>query len=299
MPRSKKKERKFSYAPMSKDTVEKSSHTKGEGFNQYLKSGITQFRPEKGRNKIRLLPFIQDGKNMGVGYEIKLIYGVGVDNQTFADPTWLGMDEDPIAEARNEANREGDEKLFKALKPKSRVLHWIIDRNKESEGPMLWSCPVTLNAEIAKQILDEDGMVVPVDHPDEGYDIIFEREGEKLNTEYGGVKIARTSSPVHDDEDIQDEWLEYVEENPLPDLILEFSADYLRKVVEGKTPPKEEEEEEDIPGEVDGRDPDKSSRTRRGLNRLKKGKEDTDDDDDDPEEKPARGRGRTRRKRSY
>jgi hypothetical protein len=52
--------------------------------------------------------------------------------------------------------------------------------------------------------------------------------------------VARTSSPVHDDADKLEEWLNYIEDNPIPTLLNFYSADHIRSVFNGASPATEE-----------------------------------------------------------
>lgn len=291
--------RKFKYRPPTEKAV-KESASSGSGFDNYLRQDMPKYKVKEGENKIRILPATWEGADY-FGYQIPVIYSVGVDRCTYIPPSFKDKD-DPFAERRQQAVREGDTELADSLKPGHRFLYWVIDRKKESDGPLLFAAAPKLNNDISKQMIDEDdGGVIAIDHPEEGYDVIFHKEGTGIKTNYTGVKISRHSRPISDDEDQMTEWLDYIMENPLPDAVNIYSYEHLVKVLAGEAPKaSEDDDEEDIPAEVDGRKSNKKSKkksSKEGLKELKKDEKDEDDDEDKEEKKSGRrSYGRRRKK---
>jgi hypothetical protein len=135
----------------------------------------------------------------------------------------------PICEERAIARRDEDEKYAKELEPKRRVLVYLIDRDHEKDGVQAWAMPWTVDRDIVKVSVDKsNGEVLPIDHPDEGYDVEFEKKGAKDRTEYLGVAIARRSSPLG-----RNEWLDHAIDAPLPDQLNYFEYEHIAKVFGG------------------------------------------------------------------
>jgi hypothetical protein len=145
---------------------------------------------------------------------------------------------------RAKMNKESDD-YIRALSTYERVLMWVIDRANEGEGVQLYAMSTTLDREFAAQSVDsETGEVLRIDHPYEGFDIIFSREGTGLKTKYSGLKIARNPSPISSDEQEMDEWLAFVKDYPLSDALKFYEYEKIQKAFGGQTSRKNDDEEE-------------------------------------------------------
>lgn len=227
--------KKFVYKPRSEDTYKKL--LKGnDKFDKYLKEGIqTLSLKEPGKYRLRVLPPMWDDADH-YGYDIYLNYGIGPDNQSYLSLSKMGKGKDFLAEERIKASNEGRDVDAKALEPSARRLIWVIDRKHENEGPKLWSCPIGVDKEFINLAVDEEsGAILKVDDPYEGYDISFTKEGTGITTKYPGKSISRTPSPLCTDEKQQDAWLDYVNENRIPDLLQFYSYDHIKAVFTGES----------------------------------------------------------------
>lgn len=232
---------KFEYRPRTAAEVHKRAHQGGGGKEGFVKSDVNTWTPKDGDNRIRILPPTWEDAGH-FGFECFAHYSIGPDNSSFLcrqkNPA-VG-EPCPICEARVELDRDGDEEAAKELNWRKRVAMWIIDRSEESKGPQLWFAPWTLDQEIAKQSTDETGEALPLDHPAEGYDVIFTREQIKGSPpKYVGVKIGRKPSPVFDDDDEVSKVLEYITENPIPDCLVYHDYDHMAATFAGAPPKKE------------------------------------------------------------
>jgi hypothetical protein len=118
--------------------------------------------------------------------------------------------------------------MVKELRPSKRVLIWIIDRKDEDKGPLVWGMPWTLDRDITKVSRDRtSGKFYFVDHPEEGFDIYFDKDGEGIGTKYTGVVLARRATTV------DDQWLNFVQEHPLPDTLLVRNYDEIKELFDG------------------------------------------------------------------
>ena len=216
-----------------------------EGF---LVDGVKMFSPKEGDHSVRILPPAWTGARH-YGIDAYVHYDIGPDGGAYlcldqmraslekakVSGTEVPEGECAICAARKQALADGeDEDLIRALGWTRRVLCYVIDRDNESEGPELWSMPQTLDKEIAAQCTNKKtGEVYALDHPDKGYDVSFERIGSKQKTKYSGIQLDRNSSPLSDDDGTATEWLEFIKENKIPELLLFQEADYIENLVSG------------------------------------------------------------------
>jgi hypothetical protein len=153
-----------------------------------------------------------------------------------------GEKECPICEARRTADPDEADQM----KPTLRALCWVIDRQNEKAGPQAWSMPNSLFKEISERSVPrKSGKLLPIDHDEKGHDVLFSREGTKKRTKYSAVEVIAEPTPIHDDEDKQEGWLEYITDNPLPDILNYYDAEHIDKVLHGASARRDAEEEED------------------------------------------------------
>jgi hypothetical protein len=251
---------------------------------------------------VRILPPTWPGYRH-YGYDIWVNYGIGADNQSYLSLSKMDHedgDKDPLVEARREAQREGDEKTAKALAPRQRVLVWVIDRNEEDEGPQLWDIPFSVDKDFVNLCLDEDTKEVSYpEDPEDGHDLRFYKEGQGMTTKYPASRMKMLdSSPLHEDADIQKEWLDYVQENPVPDCLQFYTAEQIGAAFDG-TVRTAEDDDEDKPKKR-SRDDDEGDEKPKRSSRSREEPEDddepaprkkrpaADEDDDEQGEKPKR-----------
>ncbi len=240
-------QRRFSYQKRDPDTVRQRANMRGGDFDSMFKDGAKLFKPREGKNIIRILPPTWPDANH-YGYEIWCNYGIGIDEQSYLSLSKMKSEPDPLADARKQAEREGNKKLADELAPKRRVLIYVIDRNAEEEGPQLWSAPWTVDKDFCNIAYDEDTReVIMVDDPEEGCDIRFYKEGTGRNTKYDAAKMKiMKPTPLHEDEVIMNEWLDFVQSSPLPDVLNYYDFDHIASVFDGHlvkgNPPKVEDE---------------------------------------------------------
>lgn len=270
------KKRKFEYKKRSKKDIQRNKQrVEGNGKAHPVRGDVIRFQPKEGENNIRILPPAPSWESYKhYGYITFTHYQVGADQAAYACPTKMANQPCPICEERA-ATDESDDDYRRQLSASKQVAVYVIDRDKEDEGPKLWLMPATkLDAEILTRSTDKrTGEVLNVDDPDEGFDVTFTKGGTGINTQYSGVDIARNSTPLSDDADQMADWLEYITENPIPEVIQIPEYADLKAVFEGgATKDEEEEEAEEEPAPRASRKP--SSRKQ----------EPEPEADDDPEE---------------
>ena len=257
--------RSFRYQERSKDDIKERANSRGGNFDTYILPKYKLYKVRDGKNIVRILPPTWE-KAKHYGYDIWVNWGIGVDNQSYLSLAEMKGEKDPLAEARREAMKDGDKELAKALQPRQRILMWVIDRLDEDEGPQLWAAPQTVDKDIATLCFDVDTKeVLYIDDPEKGQDFRFYKEGQGLKTKYNAAQMKLlTAGPIHEDEELQNEWLDYIEKNPIPECLQFYDYDHIASAFGGQA-------------RVDRDDDEDKPKARRRLR-----------DDDEDENKPAR-----------
>lgn len=235
----------FVYHRPSADDVKKRATSRGGNRDSFVIDAIQMFTPGDKLNKVRYLPQTWSDEPVHYGMDIYVHYGIGPDNSAYLCPYKMKGEPCPICEAKKQAYNEGDEETAKQLEPTYRVLSFMINRAKESEGPKLWAAPWTVDSNICAVSVDEDtNEVIYIDDPKTGYDAFFTRDGTGRNTKYSGEKIARKPSPLHADPDLLEKWLQFVVDHPIPECLVYHDYDYIAKAFAGGLTPSKKEKDE-------------------------------------------------------
>jgi hypothetical protein len=275
---------KFKYQERTVEDIQTQMRQRGGDYDNYINDKYKTYKPADGKNLIRILPATWDNAKH-YAFVIYVNYGIGVDEQSYLSLSKMRNEPDPIEEARREAERDGDKKLSGKLTAKQRRCMWVIDRYHEEEGPLLWAAPWTVDRDIVSLCYDEDTRdIIKIDHPVDGCDLRFYRQGTGINTEYNPAKMkVLAKSPLHEDEERENEWLEYILENPVPDCLQYYSYDHISQVFGGRV--RADPDDEESPRRTRGTGREEAPARPSRLNRR-------DDDEDEDEEKPARSRKR-------
>ena len=274
--------------------VSRRSRQAGGAYDSYLQASLTMYKVKEGENCVRILPPTwEDTDKWGDSWEIgiQIHYDVGPDKGVYLCSDKMLGDPCPVCDARRDAV---DDDEADALRPSWRALCWVIDRDSEKAGPQIWSMPITLFREINLRSIDKKtNTPILVDDPEEGFDIVFSREGTGLRTKYTAVEIERDPSPLHEDESIQNRWLDYVSDNAISEVMQFYPPEHIEKVLFGKSSKRrtdddsDEEEEEEAP---------RRSRRSTPVQEEEPDTEDEDGEEEEKEETPRRSRV-TRRRR--
>ena len=232
----------FKYRGRSDESVMHRAKEASGSYDSYVKGSVLWFKSKEGENQIRIMPrspsedFDKWGDHWGI--DIYIHYNVGPDNGTYLCTDKMTGEPCPVCEARRDIE---DQEEADQLKPSRRILCWLVDRNDEKSGPKLWSMPHGTSKDVsAVSQVKGSGEVLLIDDPENGFDVYFDREGEKKRTKYKRVEVARDSSPLHENEKTQEKWLEYIVENPLSEILDFFTPDYIKKVLFGQGGDKED-----------------------------------------------------------
>lgn len=305
----------FMYDAPDPKKVKERAETSGGNFDSIFKNGIDSWRPKAGDNQIRILPATWENHDH-FGHEIWVHGYVGADKSTYLCREKTLQKRCPICDMARESKEAGETEEFDQLKAKKRYVYWIIDRDGDMDMPQVWSVAWTQDRDIADAcLLKKTGKVLHIVHPDHGYDLTFKRHGTGFKTRYGAPQIDRDESPIDESKKKQQEILDYIVENPLPDVLKIYSAEHLAKAMEGTVAEKDEDLDDDRKSRkgkserVRPRDDDDDKPKRRGRAededeeekpRGRRARDDDEDDkpkrrssrDDDEDEKPKSRRGR-------
>jgi hypothetical protein len=278
--------KKFGYKGRSDEDIERRAKQQSGRYDSFLTEDLPFYKLRAGENHIRILPWL-DGNDPDFaeldekwgnhwGIDLMTHRNVGVDKGSYLCLDKMNGEPCPICDVWRSEEAE-------PLKPSARVLAWVIDRKEEKAGPQLWAMPLGTSKDISAACkIKSTGESLLIDDPEEGYDIFFDKEGEKERTRYTHIEVDREPSPVHDNEAKQDQWLNFIADHRLPDMLKFYEADYLEKVLGGQISKQGEEDEE--AAEDDG----ESRSSRRGRSR---GAEEDEPATTSRRERAARSRG--------
>lgn len=203
--------RKFVYVSRTPQQWE-SSATR-ESYPSIFKSQYSSYRVKNGENYIRILPPTWENPRH-FGLELALHLNVGPEDASVLCLRQMLKQRCPICEEIEKLERLGNSKAASRMRIIRRVLVWMLDRDKNSDEVLAWAMPVKVNQGIVSIAIDRrSGTVLEIDHPDEGYDISFQREGSKEKTQYFGFKLALRPSSVPDSA------LDFIQDHPLPEIL--------------------------------------------------------------------------------
>lgn len=233
---------KFHYKRLTPGYMQERRNQSGSDRDPYVSPNVKLFPPASGDNTIRILPATwEEGK---YGLDVFVHYGIGSDRSTYLCLKAMKDKPCPVCEERGRAEKEGDDDYAQALRTSKRVGVYVIDRDKEGDGPKLWLMPFTLEREIAAQAINKKtGEVLQFIDPEEGYDLNFEKKGKEKQTKYIGVSFDRDPTPLSEDEDTAEKWMENITENPIPDVLVFQKYSDIQKQFEGASDSSKDEDD--------------------------------------------------------
>lgn len=282
----------FRYKKRGSDSVRKRANQKGGSYDSCFKSEFEMFKPAEGDNHLRVLPPTwEDAEHFGL--DIFVHYGIGSDDAAYLSLRKMKNIACPLDEELVRAQREGNEELTKDLRCTKRCLVWVIDRNNEDKGPLLWSMPWTVDKEFSSKCRNKrTGATYNIDDPEEGYDVYFTRTGTKRNTKYEGFDIDRDPSPLHENPKRARKWLKFITDNPLTSTLNYYDYKHIATVLQGglATTDDEEDGDDNAPTTRSKRKEKqrmkkkstkkKSSKKKRKVEEEEEDEDDVEDDDD-------------------
>lgn len=188
-----------------------------------------QFKPGEGFNSIRILPpdpawgakarhyGLTIYRHLGIGphHSAFLCHDVEINDALLPGRVKTG---DPICALNGIASKQGNKELSAQLYAKPGVLVWLIDRAHPEKGPQWWIMPPSkINKEICLRAFNPKSQKgLPVDHPENGYDISFTYEKNAGGyPQYTGVDIDREASPIATTPLLQEKVLNFIVQHSL------------------------------------------------------------------------------------
>ena len=195
------------YAPMDLDAQDELDKEFDKGGNEFCKLKV-------GKNVFRCLPRKPDQKsNIVVIHEHFVDDVPGMEGKTFrfACPRRHANQRCPECEKADRMRKSDnpvDRQSAKDHYPTTRAYMNVIDRRDEDAGPKILTFGKSIRTQL-KAIEGDQADGGDYTNPlDEGFDIVIKRVGTgQYDTEYT-VSAARNNSPLADDEDESEEWIE-------------------------------------------------------------------------------------------
>jgi hypothetical protein len=293
---------KFQYKRRNADNVKKRMNQSATNRDGFINDDVDMYKVKDGDNLVRFLPPTFENLNGAdaehYGLDVFVHYDVGTDGSSFLCLEQNFNEPCPICQARLEMEAEGLKEEADKLKARKRVLIYVIDRDNEDAGPLVWSAPWTVDKDVSMRSYDKrSGEVYYPDDPEDGFDIEFAREGKGRTTKYVGVQLARKSSALSRDEDEMDEWLDKIAGNPLHKILIKPDAERMEKAFNagmGMSGGKEDEDEkEEKPSRSSRRNKDEDE-DEKEEKKSRRSRRDEKDDEDEKEEKPSRSSRRNK-----
>jgi len=220
--------------------------------------GITQFRPAKGNNFVRIIP--PKDPTQFYGKTVYIHSNIGADGATYLCPLRTFDRPCPICEQRQRIrDKDPDSELLSALASRPRELFFVYDVTSVEtieKGLRWWDAPMVIKDNIVTLSKDRrTGEIIDVSDLNDGKDIEFVKVGSHLKTKYEGCKLV-------DAKPVPEKWATDVPE--FDNVLMEQSYDRLKKDLTGdadsQDPAPSEEVEVVDEGEVEER-----ARTRGGT----------------------------------
>lgn len=237
---------KFQYQKRDEREMFDRGDRKSGLFDSMFKDGLATTSFDAGDYTVRIMPPTWQGAKH-YGLTLWQHFDVGPDRQRYLCNEKMGRTERcPVCdEARSLGRSAGSDERAKKLRPAERVLMWVVDRARESKGPLLWVISWGAEKDIAKLCRNRrTGAVIWIDDPEAGYDLDLSVERQKTFLVPGNFQVARDPSPLCEDQRTQDDWLEYITAHPLSDALVFYPAQHIAKVF-GGVPPADVEGEPD------------------------------------------------------
>ena len=306
---------KFRRKAPSQEKMKERAEARGMGYDSIFKGHAQIFRCKEGDNTIRILPATWDEPEHHA-YDIWIHRNVGADNQTYLCLDKMRKKPCPICKAVRQMQERGETEEAKKLAVRRDVIVYVINRDGDAKTPNVYQMSWRADRDILQLAKSKrTGKFLEIDRENDGYDLTINRQGTGLKTRYL-YNIERDPSPIHEKASVQDSILQYITENPLPDLLNFYDGDYIEQVLFGaadkggrdeddeddedddnrKGKYRDEEDDEDEEDDGDDEDSDTETRSRSSSKGRRRDDEDEDDEEDDDTETRSRSSSKNRRR---
>lgn len=220
------------FAKRQREVLDKKREGQFAGADFLFSEKVTKYTTKDDSDHcIRILPASwDDAKDYGVAAYAH--YNVGLKKSAFWCPEKMGKGKCPICDLLRK--NPDDKEMKKLIGERYHFLMWVIDRNDEKSGPKLWTAPGVIERNLAETAYDKKtDEYLYYDDVESGYDINFKVKGKKPNIKYEGVVADRRPSPLSDDSDNVEKWLQYIAARPIPKLMNFKEYDHINEVLNG------------------------------------------------------------------
>ena len=286
---SKRKKGGFQYKSRSESDYNKKASESAGNYDSYLQDGVQMYKPHDGKNHIRICPpSWPDADDFALTLNVH--YSIGADQQTYLCPkTFDGNAECAICNEHERLNKEGETDDASHFKSKKRKGFYLIDRRGDDKEEVFWSCPFGTWQDIIMVCKDdEDGSIIEVDHPYEGHDVLFNKEGQALKTKYQGVRLGKPK-PIFKEDDDTEELLERIQERPVPDILKVYDNEYLEGVLEGTIFESDDDDDDEDDDDEPRRKKRGKKRATKKSSRSRRRSRDEEDEEDEEEDEEDEG----------
>ena len=158
------------------------------------------YKPGQGKNVVRFIPPMQGKKPIKIWF--KHYFQLGKDRRYIVCTKYQYNEHCPLcarAQKLRTSGNKADAAKAKSFDPQAQVYANIVDMKTPEKGVQLW----TMSQGVFKKIMeaiDLAGVGKTFADPERGFNILFMRKGEGLNTEYTGHTVDRSPSPLPDAE---------------------------------------------------------------------------------------------------
>lgn len=215
----------------------------GSAYASMLKLDVTIpfFQARDGENQVRLLPILEEEQHMKFGgMEVWTFYsGAGL----VVSPSTFGNARDPIMEKyrRYKLTNPGKAKVFK---PSKHILNYILSYNEgdDRNKVMIWRTSETFRNNIFGRAKDrKTGTILPIDDPEEGRILFFEKYGQGRDTKYAQEGVDSTPDFIENIDEIGSQM------RPFADILFVPSAEELENLAaDMEHIPVDDEKEDDV-----------------------------------------------------
>lgn len=277
------------YKRRSAAQIEKRANKSNSEFAGIFKDDVTVYKVKK-ENWVRIMPPSWDDAEH-YGLEIHQHFSVGPERGSVLCLAKMKGKRCAVCDGRAKLLSAGDTDEANEIKPSRRVVCYLVDMNEPEKGVQAYSMPPSLDTQILKVSKDKaTGEIFYVDDPIEGYDVFFDKDGEKLQTKYTGVQLARSPTKV------AKKHIRFIEENPLPGVLLWRTNAEVEELFKGSTSDDDDDEDVKPKKKIVGRrsnqepeeDEDEEDERPSRASKRRMAAQDDDEDEDEPPRKKKR-----------
>jgi len=249
-------------------------------YGNVYKEDVSSWRPKEGDHELCIIPFLveknsifrtknpdfnkaftdkklKEGQAFSHKLTVLLHYSIGVNKDSVLCPRTF-KETCPICEERDRLISESDDskemqERISALNPSKRAIYnvFVFDSDEEmKKGVQIWEAPHSSIEDVLSELYinRRTGEKKFFTIPEESWNVLFERKGKGLNTEYRQIEILERRKEDEFSEKEMDDL--YNQAYVLDDLIEVKTYDELKELFKGhkEEKPGEELEKEERPG---------------------------------------------------